>query len=127
MSSYVKIWIHFIWATKYRQNLIDEELKYKLYNHIRANAKEKGIYIDHINGTENHIHILVSLKGEQSVSKVAFLIKGESSHWVNTNRLINDKFEWQNEFMALSISASLVPRLRNYIRNQEAHHNKKSS
>jgi REP element-mobilizing transposase RayT len=123
----VKIWIHFIWATKYRQNLIDEELKYKLYNHIRANAKEKGIYIDHINGTENHIHILVSLKGEQSVSKVAFLIKGESSHWVNTNRLINEKFEWQNEFMALSISESLVPRLRNYIRNQEAHHNKKSS
>ena len=127
MSSYVKIWIHFIWATKYRLNLIDEELKYKLYNHIRANAKEKGIYIDHINGTENHIHILVSLKGEQSVSKVAFLIKGESSHWVNTNRLINEKFEWQNEFMALSISESLVPRLRNYIRNQEAHHNKKSS
>ena len=127
MSSYVKIWIHFIWATKYRQNLIDEELKYKLYNHIRANAKEKGIYIDHINGTENYIHILVSLKGEQSVSKVAFLIKGESSHWVNTNRLINEKFEWQNEFMALSISESLVPRLRNYIRNQKAHHNKKSS
>ncbi len=125
MPSYLNIWVHFIWATKYRRNLIDKDLKYKLYDHIRLNAKEQGIYVDHINGTKNHIHILVSLKGEQSVSKVAQLIKGESSHWVNSNKLLDKRFEWQNEFIAISVSESIVPKIRSYIRNQEKHHAKR--
>jgi len=79
MPSYVQIWIHFIWATKHRHAIISKELKYKLYKHIRLNAKKKGIHIDHVNGIENHIQLLVSLNGEQSPSKIAFLIKGESS------------------------------------------------
>ena len=124
MPSYVQIWIHYIWATKNRRAIISKELKYKLYNHIRLNAKKKGIHIDHINGMENHIHLLVSLNGEQCPSKIAFFIKGESSRWVNKNNLCETKFEWQNEYMAFSVSPTAVPRLRKYIRNQEAHHKK---
>jgi REP element-mobilizing transposase RayT len=127
MPSFLKIWIHFIWSTKHRRAIIRKDLKYQLYEHIRKNAKNKGIYIDYINGTENHIHLLISLKGEQSPSKIAFLLKGESSRWVNINKLTTQKFEWQNEFIALSVSESLVPRLRKYIRNQEKHHRKSSS
>jgi putative transposase len=69
---------------------------------------------------------LISLKGEQSVSKVAFLIKGESSHWVNVNELTRTKFEWQNEFIALSVSESSLPKVRKCIRNQEIHHKNRS-
>ena len=36
------------------------------------------------------------------------------------------KFEWQSEFFALSVSESILKRVRNYIKNQEAHHSKKS-
>lgn len=122
--SFIKIWVHFIWSTKYREKLINKNLKYKLYDHIRENANNKGIYIDHINGVEEHIHILASLNGEQCTSKIAFLLKGESSFWANKNKLINRKFEWQNEFMAVSISESAVPKVREYIRNQEKHHKK---
>ena len=102
------------------------ELKTKLYEHIKINANKKSIYIDHINGTEDHIHALISLKGEQSASKVAFLLKGESSHWINANKLTRMKFEWQNEFIAISVSEALLPQVREYIRNQEVHHMKKS-
>ena len=126
MPSFIKIWIHFIWSTKNREKLIMKELKSKLYEHIKVNANEKSIYIDHINGTEDHIHALISLKGEQSASKVAFLLKGESSHWINANELTRTKFEWQNEYIALSVSESLLPKVREYIRNQEEHHKKKS-
>ena len=126
MPSFIKIWIHFIWSTKDRKKLIRKDLKNKLYDHIKGNAKDKNIYIDHINGTEDHVHVLVSLKGEQSVSKVAFHLKGESSHWINANKLTGTEFEWQNEFMAISVSESLLPKVREYIRNQEEHHRKKS-
>lgn len=122
--SYIKIWIHFIWSTKNREKLINKELKYKLYGHIRENAKNKGIYLDHINRIEEHVHLLISFSGEQYASKIAFLLKGESSFWVNKNKLINRKFEWQDEFMYVSVSESDVPRVREYIRNQEEHHKK---
>jgi hypothetical protein len=45
---------------------------------------------------------------------------------MNANKLIKTKFEWQNEFIALSVSEQLVPKVRKYIRNQEAHHKKTS-
>ena len=50
------------------------------------------------------------------------LLKGESSYWINKNRLCSEKFEWQDEYFAVSVSESLVPRVREYIKNQEDHH-----
>ena len=126
MPSFIRIWIHLIWSTKNRDKLIRPDFKFKLYDHLKFNATGKNIYIDHINGTEDHIHILISLKGEQSISKVAFLLKGESAYWVNKNKLSKIKFSWQNEFIAISVSDSLVQRVREYIRNQEIHHKKRS-
>lgn len=123
---FYKIWIHLIWTTKQRKKLITVEIKRLLYDHIRENAKVKDIYIDHINGIEDHVHLLISLKPGQNIAKVVQLIKGESSHWLNKNELIKTRFEWQDEYIALSVSDSLVPTVRKYIQNQERHHMKKS-
>ncbi|MGH2575196.1 MAG: IS200/IS605 family transposase [Ignavibacteria bacterium] len=124
--SYIKIWIHLIWSTKNREKLINPVLKTKLLNHIRENAKEKNIYVDSMNCLEEHIHLLISLKGDQSISKVSQFIKGESSHWINKNNLTKIKFEWQDEYIAISVSESVVQKVRDYIKNQEEHHRIKS-
>jgi REP element-mobilizing transposase RayT len=50
------------------------------------------------------------------------LVKGESSYWINKQNLLNEKFEWQDEYFAVSVSESLVDKVRNYIKNQENHH-----
>ena len=50
------------------------------------------------------------------------LIKGESSYWINKQNLLNEKFEWQDEYFAVSVSESVVDKVRNYIKNQENHH-----
>jgi REP element-mobilizing transposase RayT len=52
------------------------------------------------------------------------LIKGESSYWINKNNLIQQKFEWQDEYFAVSVSESGITSVRNYIINQEEHHRK---
>jgi REP element-mobilizing transposase RayT len=126
IMSYIKVWIHLIWSTKNRSAIITKDIKYKLYDHIRENAKKKDIYIDHIDGSIDHIHILISLRGDQNISNIVRLIKGESSRWINSNRIINSKFVWQKEYMALSVSEGVLKRVRNYIRNQESHHRIKS-
>lgn len=123
---YTKIWIHYIWSTKNRTKTISKELKTILLNHIKENARIKGIFIDTINCISDHIHVLISLGRDQTVSKVAMLIKGESSNWVNKNKLIMGKFEWQDEYIAVSVSESVVKKVREYIKNQEEHHKTKS-
>jgi len=123
---FIKVWVHLIWSTKNRNKIITPDLKYKLYDHIKDNARKKEIYIDFINGVEDHIHLLISIKAEQSLSKLTQLIKGESSFWVNQNKLSDKKFEWQDEYIAVSVSESMIPKVREYIKNQEEHHRKKS-
>jgi REP element-mobilizing transposase RayT len=54
------------------------------------------------------------------------LLKGESSHWINIHKLANLKFEWQDEYIAVSVSESNVETVRRYILNQEEHHRTKS-
>lgn len=54
------------------------------------------------------------------------LIKGESAFWINKNKLTKQKFEWQDEYFAVSVSESMIDRVRNYIKHQEEHHSKKS-
>jgi putative transposase len=57
---------------------------------------------------------------------VVQLIKGESSFWINQTDLINEKFTWQDDYFAVSVSESQVESVVNYINNQEKHHSKKS-
>ncbi len=123
---YTKVMIHFIWATKNRAPLITYELKPLLLSHIIENSKKKKIFIDSLNCVEDHIHILLSLGTEQTIAKTAMLIKGESSYWVTKQKLSKSKFEWQDEYIALSVSESGITSVRQYIANQEEHHKKKT-
>jgi len=124
--SYVRIWVHSVWGTKNRFPFIIHSNKQEILNHIKENARIKGIYIDSINGDREHIHCLISLKAEQSISKVLQLVKGESSFWINKNEIAKHKFEWADEYYAVSISESQLSKVRDYIKNQEEHHKVKT-
>jgi putative transposase len=67
---------------------------------------------------------LISLGGKQNISDIMQKIKGESSFWINKNKLTRQKFEWQDDFYAVSIGMQQLDNLRKYIRNQEKHHQK---
>jgi len=119
---FVKNLLHCVWGTKDRTPFMSAGLKFEVINHIKTNAQAKGIYIDFINGYTEHLHCLLSLNPDQTLSKVMQLIKGESSFWINKNALTKYKFEWADEYFGVSVSESLLPKVRDYIRNQEEHH-----
>jgi REP element-mobilizing transposase RayT len=111
-----------MWSTKNRAKIITKSKREEILTHIKSNALLKGIHIDHINIVSDHIHVLISLNTDQTIAKVVQLIKGESSYWANKNKLFGHKFEWQDEYIAVSLSQSIVDKVRKYIRNQEEHH-----
>jgi len=124
--SFVRIWVHLVFGTKNRESFLPGEIKDKIIKHIIEYAREKEIFIDSINGHKDHLHCLISLGSDQNISKVVNLIKGESSYWINKNKMLNIKFKWADEYFAVSVSESQLEVVRNYIGNQEEHHRKKS-
>lgn len=122
--SFIKVYVHYVWSTKNREKLLSENIRRDLFNHIRENARKKNIFIDFINGYTDHVHCLVSLNDNLSIGKIAQLIKGESSYWINQNKLTDSKFEWQDEYFAVGIGEDKIETVRRYIANQEEHHKK---
>jgi len=121
--SWVRVYIHIVFSTKNREPFLNSSsLRKSVFQHIKQNASEKGIWLDCVNGYQEHTHCLISLGKEQTISKVAQLIKGESSFWINKNKLTKQKFNWQDDFWAVGVSESHLKAVRNYIYEQETHH-----
>ena len=94
--------------------------------YVKENAKTKEIFISSLNGSENHLHCLFNLNKDMSISKTMQLLKGESSFWINKEKLTKNKFEWAEDYFAVSVSESIIPKVKAYILNQEEHHKKKT-
>ena len=120
--SYVKNYLHCVWGTKNRLPFLSREIKQAILDHMMTNARGKDIFLDCINGNSEHIHCLLSLNPDQALSRVMQLIKGETSLWINRNKLTRFKFEWAVEYFAISVNISQIPKVREYIRTQEEHH-----
>jgi putative transposase len=121
--SWVRIWVHLVFSTKNREPFLNTEvLRRQFFQHVKHNTEVKKIWIDQISGYADHIHCLISLRKDQSISNVAQLIKGESSYWINKSALIKNKFSWQDDYWAVSVSESHLDKVRQYIQSQEDHH-----
>jgi putative transposase len=124
---FTSVYIHFVWSTKNRVPYLKTKvIREAMWQHIKQNGKEKGIFIDFVNGHQEHCHCLVSLGTEQTICKTMQLLKGESAFWFNKQNFVADKLEWQDEYFAVSISKSVLNKVRDYIKNQEEHHKKKT-
>lgn len=124
--SYVRVWIHAVWGTKNREHLLTREIRPRVLSHIRENAKLKEIYIDRLNGYTDHLHCLFGLNADTTVARTLQLMKGESAYWMNKEGITPLKFEWANEYYAVSVSESALDDVRAYIDNQEEHHKRKT-
>lgn len=82
----------------------------------------KNIFLEAANGYQEHMHCLISLNKTHSIGETAQLIRGETSFWINKNKLINEKFVWQDDYWAVGISESQVDAVKSYIFRQEEHH-----
>ena len=121
--SWARVWVHMVFSTKNRKPLlVDKTLRTKVFEHILENARKKEIWIESAGGYKEHVHVLISLGKEQTISKVAMLIKGESSRWINANSFTREKFSWQDDYWAVSVSESHVEAVKQYILNQEERH-----
>jgi len=122
--AFVKIWIHAVWGTKNREPVLEKGILKSVCDHIKENGKLKGIFIECVNGYSDHLHCLMLLNAGMSISKQMQLIKGESSFWINKNKIVKGHFEWADEYFASSVSEDKLDIVKAYILNQQEHHKK---
>jgi len=122
--SYSALWVHLVWSTKNREPILIQPLRSEVFKVILEIATDHEIYVDRLNGIEDHIHLLVRLRTDQSVADVVKTIKGSS--WEHFKDDPEKYISWQDGFAAFSVSPDNLKKVRAYINNQETHHKSKA-
>lgn len=125
-NTYTQIYIHFVFSVKNRRHLLKNRYKDELHKYITGIVKKRRCKLLSINSVTDHIHMLIALHPENSVSILMKEIKSISSKFINEHKFLNEKFQWQEGYGAFSYSNSQVKSVINYINNQEEHHKKKT-
>ena len=124
--SYNKIWLHVVFATKERIPLITFAIETKIYDHMCEQLIEIGCPVRIINGMPDHVHLLFLQNPKMAVADIVKQVKGNTSHWINEQDLIPERFAWQTGYAAYSVSESQLERVFQYINHQKEHHKRKT-
>jgi len=120
MASYTQLCVHLIFGLKKRQKFIPEDI-YEYMGGIINKIGGKSIIIG---GTNDHVHILLFMPKDKSISELVRTVKNNSSKWHNQKSM--GRMYWQEGYAAYSVSKSIIPRVVSYIRNQKEHHKLRS-
>jgi putative transposase len=126
MSSFTRLIYHLIFSTKYRQPLIRESIRDRLYEYTGGAIRAMKGHLIEIGGVEDHVHLLVNLPPTQALSDMIRELKANSSKWLNELRVIPGRFGWQKGYACFTASYSQTKTIRRYIQNQKEHHKQKS-
>lgn len=119
--TFSKNYVHLIFSTKDRRQIITKELQPRLWAYLRGIGKNHELIVLAVSGTEDHVHILFHLPPKLALAKAVLLLKANSSKWMTEG--VND-FSWQEGYGAFSVSSSNTDSMIQYIKNQEKHQRK---
>ena len=125
-DTFSQIHIQAVFAVQNRNALILPAWEEELYKYITGIVQNKGQKMLAINGTSNHIHLLIGMKPECCLSDMVREIKKSSNAFINEKRLTPFNFQWQAGYGAFSYGHSQLTEVIQYINNQKQHHKKQS-
>jgi putative transposase len=117
---FTKLYLHLVWSTWNRAPLLTPVLQLAVDRCIRDKCVELGVDVVAFGGVSDHVHLLVRPPTTISVADLVKQVKGSSSHMVSSR--LHEPFRWQGRYGAFTVSPSHVPRVRDYVLNQERHH-----
>ena len=125
-NTYSQIYIQIVFAVKGREHLIRKENREELHKFITGIVSNREQKLLAIFAMPDHVHILIGIKPNMTISDLVRDIKAGSSKFINDNKWINGKFNWQEGYGAFSYSKSQLDNVIKYILNQESHHKKQT-
>lgn len=121
-NTYTQLNVQTVFAVKGRDNILTSNLRNKLFEYIAGILRNSKQFPLAINGYKDHVHIFFELNPDTSLSDVLEIVKSNSSKWINLNRFVMGRFEWQRGYSGFTYSRSQRNSVIKYIMNQEIHH-----
>ena len=114
---------HLVWTPKYRKRILKGTLAQRLAELFNQCAEVNRWRIDELNVQLDHVHMLIQLRPDVSISWVVQQLKGGSSKIVRAEFpeleefLWGDSF-WQDGYFAETAGKVDLEVIREYVRNQ---------
>ncbi len=121
---YSEINLHIVWHAKDSSPLLLPDIEEFTHRWLKQRlVNTDGVYVHEIGGTENHVHLCVDIAPTLLISDFIGQLKGASSHEVNQHFALRGKvLQWQTGYGVVSFGTGDLEWVRDYIRNQRAHH-----
>ena len=123
-NTYHKLYVHAVFAVKYRRSLLNESFRPHLFKVMMKLINETGGHALAVNGVEDHAHCLFRFSPAMRLSDVVRNVKAKSSRWLNRTDYLASRFEWQTGSALFSVSEDHLQNLIKYVDNQKEHHSK---
>ena len=114
--------LHLIYSTQGRRPLIKPDFRNELFAYLGGIIREMHGTALIVNGTPDHVHMLIRVRPAHSAAEIARVVKANSSRWVHEKW--DRVFAWQTGYGVFSVSESNVADVAKYIAGQEEHHRK---
>jgi putative transposase len=123
-NCYSEINLHLVWHTKDSLPLLTPTVEPIAHRYLRKRILDTPeVFLHEIGGTENHVHVAVTIPPTLTVSEWIGRLKGGSAHDVNEQSGRNHKvLEWQAGYGVVSFGTRDLDWVVAYIRNQREHH-----
>lgn len=118
--SFTKLIYHIVFSPKNRLAIIHQNIERDFYIMLYNILKRHNAFVHRIGGMPDHVHILVEIPAQASLSKFVQAIKRESSYMAST--MIPKWPGWQEGYGGFTCGFAEVERIKNYISNQKEHH-----
>ncbi len=119
-GNYLRLQVHFVWATWDRLPIIAAAWERRLHRQIAAIAEECHCEVLAVGGMPDHVHLLVMLPSTISVGDLMKRVKGGSSRFVSEALMPGEWFAWQGSYGATVVCDR--DKVIRYIANQKQHH-----
>ena len=124
--TFVRLTVHAVFSTKDRRPLLKEPHRERIWAYMASIINNEFGFAREVGGTADHVHILFDIHQSGAVADCMREVKSKSSGWIHEEFPDIPGFAWQEGYGAFSVSASLVGKVKGYIRGQEAHHRRRS-
>ena len=125
-NTYSQMYVQVVIVVKFREALIQKTWKEELCKYITGIVTNKGQKMLRVNGVENHIHMLLNIQPNITLSDLMRDVKANSTKWINDQGFCKHSFRWQEGFGAFTYSISQLDNVIKYIDMQEEHHKTKT-
>jgi len=123
LRAYAEINLHLTWHVKNDQPVLTDMIEAQTHRFLRGRVFDtRGAIFHEVGGTDDHVHLVVSIQPDVLISDFVGKLKGSCSHFINSEIANRKVLAWQNGYGVVVFGTDHLPWVTEYVRSQRKRH-----